>query len=129
VSMLVNLTGNLMSVVVFNAGFVGIALSTAVAAWVNVLLLYGSLHRRDHLQFDARFKAKAVRIIGASIAMGIALFILNPWLDPHMGGGWTERVTSLGLLCGVGGAVYAAALLLLGGASLTELFRQFKRKA
>ena len=129
VSMLVNLSGNIMSVVVFNAGFVGIALSTAVAAWVNVLLLYGSLHRRDHLQFDARFKAKAVRIIGASIAMGVALFILNPLLDPHMGGGWTERVTSLGLLCGLGGAVYAAALLLLGGASLNEFFRQFKRKA
>lgn len=129
VSMLVNLTGNLLSVLVLNAGFVGIALSTAVAAWVNVLLLYGSLHRRDHLQLDARFKAKALRIIGSSVAMGVALFILNPWLDPHMGGGWVERVTSLFLLCGLGGAVYAAAILLSGGASLQELFRQFKRKA
>lgn len=128
VSMLVNLAGNLLSVLALNAGFVGIALSTALAAWVNVLLLYGALHRRDHLQLDARFKAKAVRIIGASIAMGAALFALNPWLDPYMSGNWPERVGALVALCGIGGAVYGVAVLLLGGASLGELRRQFTRK-
>jgi putative peptidoglycan lipid II flippase len=128
VSMLVNLAGNLLSVLVLNAGFVGIALSTAVAAWVNVLLLYASLHRRDHLQLDARFKAKAIRIIGASAAMGAVLFLLNPWLDPYMDGGWQERVTALVALCGIGGAVYGVAVLLLGGASLKELRGQLVRK-
>lgn len=128
VSMLVNLAGNLLSVLVLNAGYVGIALSTAVAAWVNVLLLYAALHRRDHLQLDARFKAKAVRIIGASAAMGVTLFFLNPWLDPYMGGGWQERVTALVALCGIGGAVYGVAVLLLGGASLKELRGQLVRK-
>ena len=127
VSMLVNLAGNLLSVLVLNAGFVGIALSTALAAWVNVVLLYAALHRRDHLQLDARFKAKAIRIMGASIAMGAALFVLNPWLDPYMGGRWQERVLALVALCGIGGAVYGIAVLLLGGASLGELRRQFKR--
>ncbi len=128
VSMLVNLAGNLLSVLVLDAGFVGIALSTALAAWVNVLMLYASLHRRDHLKLDARFKAKAVRIIGASIAMGAALFALNPWLDPYMGGDWQARVAALVALCGIGGAVYSAAVLLLGGASLTELRQQFVRR-
>jgi putative peptidoglycan lipid II flippase len=128
VSMLVNLAGNLLSVLVLNAGFVGIALSTAAAAWVNVLLLYAALHRRDHLKLDARFKAKAVRIIAASTAMGAALFALNPVLDPYMSGGWTERVTALVLLCGIGGAVYGVAVLLLGGASLKELRGQLRRK-
>jgi putative peptidoglycan lipid II flippase len=115
-------------VLVLNTGFVGIALSTALAAWVNVLLLYSSLHRREHLQLDARFKAKALRIIGASIAMGAALLALNPWLDPYMGGNWPERIGALVALCGIGGAVYGAAVLLLGGASLGELRRQFTRK-
>ena len=128
-SMLVNLAGNLLSVLVWNAGFVGIALSTAVAAWVNVLLLYATLHRRDHLQLDARFKAKAVRIIAASTAMGLALYALNPWLDPYMGGRWEERVAALATLCGIGGVVYGGAVLLLGGASLKELSKQFKRKS
>lgn len=128
VSMLVNLAGNLLSVLVLNAGFVGIALSTAAAAWVNVVLLYASLHRRNHLQLDARFRAKAIRIIGASLAMGTALFALNPWLDPYMGGNWPERVGALVALCGIGGAVYGITVLLLGGASLGELRRQFTRK-
>ncbi|UVO53028.1 murein biosynthesis integral membrane protein MurJ [Sphingomonas sp. SUN039] len=129
VSMLVNLAGNLLSVLVLDAGFTGIALSTALAAWVNFALLYAWLHRRNHLQLDARFKAKALRIIAASTAMGAALFALNPWLDPFMAGGWQERVTALVALCGIGGAVYGVAVLLLGGASLGELRRQFTRKA
>ena len=129
VSMLVNLAGNLLSVLVLDAGFVGIALSTALAAWVNVALLYAALHRRDHLQLDARFKAKSIRIIGASMAMGAVLFALNPWLDPYMGGAWEARVTALVALCGIGGAVYGVTVLLLGGASLGELRRQFTRKS
>ena len=129
VSMLVNLAGNLLSVLVLNTGFVGIALSTALAAWVNVILLYAVLHRRDHLQMDDRFKAKAIRIAAASTAMGIALYLLNPFLDPFMGGAWENRVLALIALCGIGGAVYGAAVLLLGGASLGELRRQFIRKA
>ena len=104
-------------------------LSTALAAWVNVGLLYAYLHRRDHLQLDARFKAKAVRIIGASVVMGGVLFALNPWLDPHMGGAWEARVMALAALCGIGGAVYGGAILLLGGASLGELRQQFQRKS
>jgi len=129
VSMLFNLAGNLLSVLVLHAGFVGIALSTALAAWVNVLLLYGALHRRDHMQLDERFKAKAIRIIGASIAMGVALFVLNPLLDPYLGGNWPERIAALVALCGLGGAVYGIAVLLLGGASIGEVRRQFSRKA
>ena len=80
-----------LPVLVLNAGFVGIALSTAVAAWVNVVLLYWTLHRRDQLRVDARFKGKALRIIAASVVMGVALWFLNGVLDPHMGRDWSER--------------------------------------
>lgn len=128
VSMLVNLAGNLLSVLVLNTGFVGIALSTAIAAWVNVGLLWWMLDRRDHLNFDARLKARALRIVAASAAMGAALFALNPVLDPYMSGGWTERVIALVLLCGIGAAVYGVAVLLLGGASLKDLRGQLVRK-
>ncbi len=128
VSMLFNLGGNLLSVLHLNAGFVGIALSTAVAAWVNVLVLYWILHKRDHLRVDARFKSKAIRIVAAATAMGIALWLLNPVLDPHMAKGWTERVMALIMLCGTGGAVYLVAAFALGAINLGELRQQFSRK-
>jgi putative peptidoglycan lipid II flippase len=129
VSMLVNLCGNLLSVLVLHAGFVGIALSTAVAAWVNVILLYWTLHRRDHLRFDARFKARALRIIGAGALMGVALWLLNPIADVHMARGVSERILALVALCGVGAAVYALAAIATGGVNLRDLRQQFTRKS
>ncbi|AYJ85904.1 murein biosynthesis integral membrane protein MurJ [Sphingomonas paeninsulae] len=128
ISMLFNLVGNLLSVLVLNAGFVGIALSTAAAAWVNVIMLYWTLHRREHLRFDARFKSKAVRIAAASFAMGITLYLLNPVLDPYMAGRSFERVAALVALCGIGAAVYGAVALATGAVNLGELRTQFMRK-
>lgn len=127
VAMLVNLIGNLATVQQF--GVIGIAASTAVSAWVNAGLLYWTLHRRDHLRADSRLRAKTLRIILASVAMGIVLFALNPILDPYMVTGQiTERLGALAVLCGAGAVVYAIAALITGAASLGELRRQFTRK-
>ena len=127
-SMLVNLIGNLLSVLVLGAGFVGIALSTAAAAWVNTLLLYWTLHRRDHLRLDARMRRAGARILLASAAMGVALWLGGNLLDAHMATGFWERITALAVLCGAGAAVYGVAALALGAVSLSELRRQFSRK-
>lgn len=124
-SMLFNLVGNL--VLIWPLGHVGVAVSTAVAAWVNVLVLYWLLHRRDQLRMDARFKTKAIRIIGASAAMGVALWFLNPLLDPYMARSVTERVVALMLLCGIGGLVYGVAALFLRTYALSELRSLFRR--
>ena len=129
VSMLFNLIGNLLSVLYLNAGFVGIALSTAIAAWVNVILLYWLLHKRGHLQADARFKSKAIRIVAAGAIMGAVLWFLNPIADAHMAKDAIERIITLTLLCGAGAAVYGIAVLLLGAVNLSELRSQFTRKS
>jgi putative peptidoglycan lipid II flippase len=128
-SMLVNLVGNLLSVLILGAGFVGIALSTAAAAWVNVILLWWSLHKRDHMRLDQRFKNRALRIIAASAVMAGALALANPWIDPHTGRDFWERIIALTLLCGGGAAVYVVAVFAMGGAKLGEIRQQFSRKA
>lgn len=124
-SMLFNLVGNL--ILIWPLGHVGVAVSTAIAAWVNVLVLYWLLHRRDQLRMDARFKDKALRILGASTAMGVALWLLNPLLDPYMARSVTERVTALILLCGIGGLVYGVAALLFRTYALSELRALLRR--
>ena len=128
VSMLFNLVGNLALILVWPTGPVGIALSTALAAWVNLILLYATLHRRGHLQFDARFKGRAVRIVAASALMGVTLWLLNPYADVHMAGSLSQRVFALALLCGAGALVYAISVLALGGIRLSELRSSFSRK-
>ena len=129
VSMLFNLVGNLLSVLYLNAGFVGIALSTAIAAWVNVILLYWMLHKRGHLQADTRFKSKAIRIVAAGAVMGVVLWFLNPIADAHMAKDAVERIIALTLLCGAGGAVYGIMALALGAVKPSELRSQFTRKS
>ncbi|RYY34225.1 MAG: murein biosynthesis integral membrane protein MurJ, partial [Sphingomonadales bacterium] len=118
VSMLVNLVGNLLSVLYFHVGVIGIAASTALAAWVNVALLYWTLHRRDHLRVDARLKRNGIRIVLAGAAMGVVLWFLNPLADPYMGGDWSGRIIALAVLCGTGALVYGVAALAFGAVKL-----------
>ena len=93
----------------------------------NVALLYWSLHRRGHLQLDARLKAKVVRIVLAGAAMGAALWFTNPIADSYMAGGLWQRVIALTVLCGSGAAVYGAASLLFGAYRLQELRAALRR--
>lgn len=127
IAMLVNLVGNLT--LIWPLGAVGIALSTAISAWVNVVLLYWVLHKSSHLRMDARFRAKALRILLAGLAMGASLWGLNHLLDPYMAGEFWTRIVALGLLCGGGGIVYGLASFLFGAYRVSELRAQFRRPA
>ena len=126
ISMVVNLIGNLILIGPLKIS--GVAVSTAIAAWVNVALLYWALRRRGHLAMDARLKHKSVRIILASLLMGAVLFKLNGLVDPHLGHGMTEHVLWLTVLIVGGGAVYVGAGALLGAFSVRELKAQFLRR-
>jgi len=125
--MLVNLIGNL--ILIWPLGPVGIALSTAVSAWVNVALLYVTLHRHDHLRMDERFRVKALRIGAAGVAMGAALWGMNGLLDPYMAGGFWTRILALTVLCGGGAVVYGVASMVFGAYRVSELKAQLRRPA
>lgn len=126
-SMLFNLVGNL--VLIWPFGHVGVAISTAIAAWINTGLLYWTLHRRDQLRMDGRFRFKSVRIVLASFIMAALLWLLNPLLDPYMAGGLLERIVALGLLCGGGALVYGVAAIALRAYSLGEIKSQLSRSS
>ncbi len=126
IAMLVNLLGNLL--LIWPMGAVGIALSTAISAWVNVLLLVWSLHRKGHLVLDARFRTKALRIVAAGVIMGGALMAGNRLLDSHMDAPFWERIAALALLCGGGGIIYGVAAIALGAYRISELKAQLRRK-
>ncbi|PTQ08624.1 murein biosynthesis integral membrane protein MurJ [Sphingomonas oleivorans] len=127
VAMLVNLILNL--ILIWPMAHVGLALSTAVSAWVNAGLLYWTLHRRRHFSVDARLKRSAVRLGGATLIMTALLFALNPLVDPMMARGLELRVAGLALLMGAGAAAYFGAAFLLGAFRLADLKTQLRRKA
>jgi len=125
-SMLVNLVANL--ILIWPFGHVGIALGTALAAWVNAFALWLVLRRRGHFAIDARLRRALPRLVLASAAMALVLLALVPLVLPHMSAGLPARTLALLLLIGSGGLVYLAAARLTGVFTLAELKTQFSRR-
>ena len=125
-AMLVNLVGNLVSV--WTLGFVGIALSTATAAWVNAGALWWVLRARGHYASDDRLRRTAPRLAGAALLMGGWLWLCWSRAAPFMGGGWLGRILVLAALLGSAAVVYAAAVLGAGAVGRGELLAQLRRR-
>ncbi len=92
----------------------GLALATALSAFLNAGLLGGLLYRRGILVFQAGWGRYAVQLLGGCVAMGVTLAWLSP--DWHQWLGWSlmTRVGWMGLLVVSGAAVYFAWLAATG---------------
>jgi putative peptidoglycan lipid II flippase len=97
-------------------GAVGIAIATTIAGWLQVVLLAGTLRRREEFALDATFRRRFPGICIASLGMGgvvwVMSYALGGWFAP--GNGLIVQTIALALLVGTGLAVYAAAVELLG---------------
>lgn len=111
-------------------GAPGIAAASAVAAWVNVSLLFGTLVRRGHWTADRALARRVPRLVVAALAMGAALWfaadVLSPWLQPSSG--LIEQVAALLTLCAGGALVYFALAFALGGAEISTVRRALSRR-
>ncbi len=125
-SMLVNLVGNL--ILIWRFGHVGIALSTAIAAWANAGALWLVLRHRGHFEVDARLRRTLPRLLAATLVMVLALFGLGMLLAPYHAGPLVIRIIALSVLIGLGGIAYLAAARALRIFTLAELKTQFSRK-
>jgi putative peptidoglycan lipid II flippase len=93
-------------------GFVGIALATSLAAWLDVALLTSRLVRSGFFAPDAGLRRRAPRMLAISITMGAALLAGADALAPALAGSALTKVAGLAAL--VAGAIllyFALALL------------------
>jgi putative peptidoglycan lipid II flippase len=120
-SVVINVTGSL--ILSSFIGHVGIALSTALAAWVNSSLLGMTLARNGHYAPDARLKSKLPRIIGASLGMGVILLVCFLVVQPVFEGGHALWVRALVLcaLVAIGTISYFGLAHVLGAMKFSEL--------
>lgn len=109
-------------------GFVGIALGTGLAAWINTGLLYRTLRGRGFLVLDARLKRNLPRLAAASAAMALVLIGGQRALAPWLIGSLYERIGSLALLVGVAAVVYFLLVIALGAYTLTDFRRHALRR-
>lgn len=127
ISIGVNLALNLALIVPLQ--HMGPPLATAVAAWVNVVLLYRALARRGHFVADAQLRRRVWRLVGASVAMGAVMFFLNDLFTPYISGTWTIRTAAMLVLVGAGCIVYAVACFGTGAVRIGDLKALIRRRS
>ncbi|HCH5321462.1 murein biosynthesis integral membrane protein MurJ [Vibrio parahaemolyticus] len=105
---------------VFNAifayfyGYVGLAIATALSAFVNMALLYRGLHIAGVYQITKRTVFFIIRLVIAGAAMVAAILWQLEDMSVWLGWSFAHRSGMLGMLIGLGAAVYLAVLFLTG---------------
>jgi putative peptidoglycan lipid II flippase len=127
ISVVVNVVGSL--ILSRFVGHVGIALATALAAWVNATQLGVTLGRYGHFTADERLRRRLPRIIAASLGMGAVLlggFYLTA--DIFFGGHplWLRGLILM-VLVALGCITYFLFAHLFGAMKLDELKRMVRR--
>jgi putative peptidoglycan lipid II flippase len=111
----------------YTMGFSGIALATALASWLNVAMLASTLHARRQLLLDEQCRRRLPRIVGASVVMGVVLWLAARALEPALADGFLLKLVALVALILGGMALYGAVALLVGAASLAALRGSLRR--
>lgn len=95
---------------------IGLALATAVGAWVNLLLVVWFAVRRTYLEFDRAFLISLGKFALSGVVLAAALWGAARWTSSALAGMTTLRdETALGILILVGGAVYGGCVMFLFG--------------
>ncbi|HEY0328641.1 MAG TPA: murein biosynthesis integral membrane protein MurJ [Rhodopseudomonas sp.] len=95
---------------------VGLALATAVGAWINLLLVIGFAARAGYLAFDRALATAIGKFVAVGVVLGAALWATARYAAPYLAQLSALRdEAALALLIGVGALVYGAAILLLFG--------------
>ena len=111
-AVLVNLIASLLTFRWF--GHVGLAWATALSAWVNVVLLYVALKRRDLYIAGAGLLPMLGKVMVATLLLGLALVAATPTAGEWLAMPGLYRLAGVLLVCGLGVGGYLLVLWLLG---------------
>jgi putative peptidoglycan lipid II flippase len=116
---LTGLTVNVMLKVVLMGSLaqVGLALATAVGAWINLLLVLGFAVRAGYLAFDRAFVLSLIKFLVSGIVLAAVLWLTARFAVAQFASwGMLRDDAALLLLILVGAIVYAGSILALFGA-------------
>src|SRR5580704_2665610 len=94
---------------------IGLALATAVGAWINLLLVLIFSVRAGYLEFDRTFIRSVVKFAGIGVVLAAALWLSAKFAAVHFAALPLHDEAVLLLLVGVGTVVYGASILALFG--------------
>ena len=108
-------------------GVLGLAVATSLSAWINVSLLAGTLMREDAWRPSQAFVSRLSRVLAASAVMAALLVVAGIAYEPLSRLLLAKEIAVL-IVCGAGGLVYAACIVLFRAVSVSELKATLKRE-
>lgn len=107
----------------------GLALATAIAAWVNAGVLCALLIRKGHLRIDAAIITRTIRMALAALMMAACLYGLSRAIaGPLASTPWIALPTLIAVVV-AGMGFYAGLGSLVGAFRLSDIKHAFTRKA
>ena len=107
-------------------GFAAAALGTTATGWAMVVMLKrGARDMGEAGHFDARFKTRIWRIVGASLVMGVVLWVAALVLTPLFGTG-AAKYLGLAVIVLLGMLTYFGTGHLIGAFRLSEFKRSMR---
>jgi putative peptidoglycan lipid II flippase len=95
---------------------IGLALATAVGAWINLVLVMGFAVRAGYLDLDRALLRSLAKFVVAGVVLGIALWVAAGLAAAHLAGLTALRdEAALLLLIVIGAVIYGGLVLLLFG--------------
>ncbi|WP_291843817.1 murein biosynthesis integral membrane protein MurJ [Maricaulis sp.] len=108
-------------------GFAGLAIATALAGWINAILLAVTLRRRGLLEPDARLLGKLPRILAACAIMAVFLLVAEQYADQIRAVLFNSTLVTLLVVCVAGLGIYGVAALATGALRPSEVRGALKR--
>ena len=119
---LINLVFNLLLMVPFR--HVGMAMATAIAGWVNVVLMTYVLRKREWMKIDRELIVETGKILLSCMVMAFVLHVLQGHMQPYLTGRTLIRFTALVALAALGAVGYFAAAIAINTLGTRERIRR-----
>ena len=115
------------AVLFFQIGFVGLAMATSIAGWVNGLILGFLLWRGGFFTPDAKTASKLVRFSAAALVMGVGLVLIAYPLREALAFLPFWYLSAAIVVGAVGLVLYGVAAICFGALKLLDIRAVFRR--
>lgn len=126
VALVVNVTLNLILMQYF--AHVGLAMATAISAWINVLMLVTGLRMRGHYHFEKTVIVRLFKYILCSVIMGLVVWLVQGQVQFLIRGSALDQLLGLLALVLSGVAAYILATFLTKTVKKDELRALFSKR-
>ncbi|MCC3862362.1 murein biosynthesis integral membrane protein MurJ [Pseudemcibacter aquimaris] len=126
VALVINVSLNLILMQYFL--HVGLAMATAISAWINVFMLAGGLIYRGHYHIEGAVIMRLLKYVMCSVIMGGVVWYLQGMVKPLIWGNMSEQLLGLSILVVSGIGTYLIATFLTGTVKKEELKAVFSKR-